>query len=77
MTIQEAIKKRHMVRQYTDKPIPANIVELLNERITENNKKYDLNLVLVTGRRWNSEIAACKEFEKLLCSCWPRYAGIR
>jgi len=49
MTIQEAIKKRHMVRQYTDKPIPANIVELLNERITENNKKYDLNLVLVTG----------------------------
>ena len=41
MTIQEAIKKRHMVRQYTDKPIPANIVELLNERITENNKNTE------------------------------------
>lgn len=39
MTIKEAIVKRHMVRQYTDKAIPTDIVKLLNERIAENNKK--------------------------------------
>ena len=49
MTTKEAIKERHMVRQYTDKAIPANVVELLDQRIAENNEKYNLNLVLVTG----------------------------
>lgn len=49
MTIKEAIKERHMVRQYTDKTIPADIVESLNARITENNKKYNLHLALVVG----------------------------
>lgn len=49
MTIKEAIKERHMVRQYTDKIIPADIVESLNARITENNKKYNLHLALVVG----------------------------
>ena len=32
MTIKEAIKQRHMVRKYTDNPIPADLVELLNDR---------------------------------------------
>ena len=49
MTMKEAIKERHMVRQYTDKAIPADIVELLHARIAENNKKYNLSLALVTG----------------------------
>lgn len=49
MTIKEAIKERHMVRKYTDRAIPTDIVELLNERIAENNKKYDLALTLVIG----------------------------
>ncbi len=49
MTIKEAIKERHMVRQYTDKAISTDIMELLNERITENNKKYNLHLALVVG----------------------------
>ena len=49
MTIQEAIKERHMVRQYTDKAIPPDIVELLNARIAENNQKYGLHLALVVG----------------------------
>lgn len=49
MTIKEAIKERHMVRQYTDKAIPADIVELINARIAENNKKYDLELALAVG----------------------------
>ena len=49
MTIKEAIKQRHMVRNYTDKPIPADLVELLNARIAENNVAHGLNLKLVTG----------------------------
>lgn len=49
MTIREAMEKRHMVRQYTDQAIPADIVELLRARIAENNKKYNLSLALVTG----------------------------
>lgn len=49
MTIKEAVKQRHMVRKYTDKPIPADIVELLNARIAENNAAHDLSLKLVTG----------------------------
>ena len=49
MTIKEAIKERHMVRQYTDKTIPTDIVESLNARITENNIKYNLHLALVVG----------------------------
>lgn len=49
MTIQEAIKERHMVRQYTDQAIPADMEELLRARIAENNKKYNLHLALVVG----------------------------
>lgn len=49
MTIQEAIKKRHTVRRYTERPIPADIIELINTRIAENNKKYNLHLTLVVG----------------------------
>ncbi len=43
------MKQRHMVRKYTDKPIPSNLVEKLNARIAENNQTYNLNLSLVTG----------------------------
>lgn len=49
MTIKEAIKERHMVRQYTDQAIPADMKELLRARIAENNKKYNLHLALVVG----------------------------
>lgn len=49
MTIKEAIKERHMVRQYTDKAIPTDIIELLNARIAGNNKKYHLQLALAVG----------------------------
>lgn len=49
MTIQEAIPQRHMVRQYTDRAIPADIAELLRMRIAENNKKHNLQLALVVG----------------------------
>lgn len=49
MTIKEAMKERHMVRKYIDKPIPRELVEKLNARIRENNQVHDLSLSLVTG----------------------------
>ena len=47
MTIKEAVRERHMVRQYTDRPIPEDVAELLNARISENNGQYHLDLALV------------------------------
>lgn len=49
MTIKEAMKERHMVRKYTDKPIPCELAEKLNARIAENNQSHNLSLSLVTG----------------------------
>lgn len=47
MTIKEAIKLRHMVRKYTDKPIPADLAEKLKERIAGNNQAHGLQIKLV------------------------------
>lgn len=49
MIMKDAIKTRHTVRKYTDKAIPASIIELLNARIAENNKTHGLNMALVVG----------------------------
>ena len=49
MTIKEAMKERHMVRKYTDKPIPGELVAKLNSRIAENNQTHHISLSLVTG----------------------------
>lgn len=49
MTIKEAMKERHMVRKYMDKPIPGELAEKLNARIAENNQSHNLSLSLVTG----------------------------
>lgn len=48
MTIKEAVTQRHMVRKYIDKPIPAELIKMLNARVAENNTNYDLSLKLVT-----------------------------
>ena len=49
MDMKQAMKERHMVRKYTDKPIPVNIVEKLNERVRENNERYGLSIRLMTN----------------------------
>lgn len=46
--MKDAIKTRHMVRRYINKPIPKELVSLLNERIGMNNASHNLNLQLVT-----------------------------
>ncbi len=49
MTIQEAIRQRHMVRKYLDKPIPEELAAGLRERLEMNNRVSGLHLTLVTG----------------------------
>ncbi len=48
MTLQEAMSTRHKVSKYTDKPLSANDVRQLNDRIKAQNQKYGLNMKLVT-----------------------------
>lgn len=48
METKEAIRRRHAVRKYTDEPIPADMVMLLNARIADNNAKHKVYLKLVT-----------------------------
>ena len=47
MTIQEAIEARHSVRKYLDKEIPADIIVVLQDKITECNNAGNLNIQLV------------------------------
>lgn len=44
MTMKEAMSARYMVRKYTDKAIPTEILTLLNERIVEKNRTHGLIL---------------------------------
>ena len=49
MTLQEAIEARHSVRKYIDKPIPQDIIEILQAKIEECNKLGNLHIQLVTN----------------------------
>ena len=48
MEIYEAVKKRHSVRNYLDKPIPADIIAQLNDEITECNRESGQHIQLIT-----------------------------
>lgn len=49
MTIQEAIRARHSVRQYENKQIPADIVSAIQKKIDEYNHDGGLHIQLVTN----------------------------
>ena len=49
MNLQEAIKARHSVRQYIDKPIEAEKIEQLQACIAECNREGGLHIQLVTN----------------------------
>ena len=49
MTLQEAIKARHSVRQYTGKPIEAEKIQQLQTLIDECNREGGLHIQLVTN----------------------------
>lgn len=48
MTLEEAIRARHSVRQYLDKPIEAEKIEQLQKLIDECNREGGLHIQLVT-----------------------------
>lgn len=48
MEIMEAVKARHSVRQYMDKPIEKEILDELRKEIDKCNKEGNLNIQLVT-----------------------------
>ena len=47
MTLEEAMRARHMVRRYTEKPLPEDVVAQLNQRIEENNQTHHLAIRLM------------------------------
>ena len=49
MTLQEAIKARHSVRQYLDKPIEAEKIAQLQALIDECNREAGVHIQLVTN----------------------------
>ena len=56
MTMKVAMHERHMVRKYLDKPIPADIVETLNDRIRKLNNVHGGSVahsIVVFNRRFH------------------------
>ena len=49
MTLLEAITVRHTVRKYIDKPIPQDIIDILQAKIEECNEIGNLHIQLVTN----------------------------
>ncbi len=50
-TLQEAMSQRHKVSKYKDEPLPADVIQKLNNRIKNQNQKYNLNMKLVTDSK--------------------------
>ena len=48
MDLKEAMEQRHMVRRYTDRPIPTELVKQLNDRTEKMNELYDTAITLKT-----------------------------
>ena len=63
--VMELIRVRHSVRQYLDKPIPADIREKLDEYADELNRKGDLDMQIIYDEPecFNSRLAHYGRFE--------------
>ena len=49
MNIDTAMKERHMVRKYVDKPISTELVDKLNQRISDDNSIHNLSIKLMVN----------------------------
>ena len=69
MTLQEAIKARHSVRKYIYKPLPQDIVNILQAKVDECNNLGNLHIQLVTNepKAFNG-IRNIQRSEQLLCN---------
>ena len=58
MDMKQAMVERHMVRKYTDKPIPTEIVRRITGRVSDVNAEYrtDIELVRDDGSAFNAAI---------------------
>ena len=67
MDIYEAVKERHSVRQYLDKPLEENVISDLNGVIDECNKESGLHIQLVTDepKAFQSKLAKYGHFENV------------
>lgn len=67
MDIFEAIKERHSVRQYLDKPIEDEVKEKLEKVIDECNRDGKLNIQLVCDepQAFSSKLASYGKFENV------------
>lgn len=51
MAITKAMRDRHTVRRYTDRPIPADVMERLEERVASNNDMHGTDITLMVDDR--------------------------
>lgn len=67
MTQLEAMKLRHSVRAYTDKPIPERLIQLINDEIARCNRESGLTIRLVTDDSsvFDSRLAHYGKFENV------------
>lgn len=49
MTLEEAMRARHSVRQYEDKPLPQEVIQRLNEEIKTCNDEGNMHIQLITN----------------------------
>ena len=49
MPITDAMRARHVVRQYLSTPLPDDVVAALRSRIEDNNRAHGTDIRLVTG----------------------------
>lgn len=68
MNIAEAMRARHSVRQYLDKPLEADVISALKEEINACNQESGLHIQLVTEEP--------KAFEGFMAH-YGRFSGVR
>lgn len=68
MNIAEAMRARHSVRQYLDKPLEADVISALKEEINACNRESGLHIQLVTEEP--------KAFEGFMAH-YGRFSGVR
>ena len=58
MDMKQAMSERHMVRKYTNKPIPIEIAQKIDERLNDINREYctDIKLVRDDSSAFNAAI---------------------
>lgn len=67
-TTEEIVKSRHSVREYLDKPIEGEVLEKLQEEISECNNESGLNMELVLNEKeafnkfWFNNFENCNNY---------------